>query len=202
MLSRLVGESLGLTGGLWGAWTSPLRSERTAGPRGRAERGLLSWLWASCDRFTVYPSSSQENALAMLIPHHTMTLDLEQPGLGERLSGGMQGRPRPRMEPERWWRPWLVLSQRVPQKLPGTLRAAPTAQSATSEHRESTQALPPGSVARQQGGGQRLGQRSAVSDKGDSLLRLCLSPALGACTGSPWDVSLHTRPTCLNTSFL
>lgn len=199
---RLVEGPLGSAEGLWGAWTSPVRNKHTAGPRGRVERGLLSWLWASSDRFTVYPNSSQENALAMLIPHRTMTLDLEQLGLGERLSSGMQGRPRPRMEPERWWRPWLVLSQRVPQKLPRTLRAAPAAQSATSEHQESTQALPPGSVAQQQGGGQRLGQRSAVSDKGDSLLRLCLSAASGACTGSPWDVSLHTRPTCLNTSFL
>ena len=48
--------------------------------------------------FTVYPSSSQKNALAMLIPHCTMTLDLDQPGLGERLSSGMQRRPSPRME--------------------------------------------------------------------------------------------------------
>ena len=125
-----------------------------AGPRGRVERGLLSWLWASYERFTVYPSSSQKNALAMLIPHRTMTLDLDQPGLGERLSSGMQRRPSLRMEPEWCWWPLLVLSQWVPQKLPATLRAAPTAQGSTSEHQESTQALPPGSEARQQGGGQ------------------------------------------------
>ena len=135
---RLVGGPLGSAEGLWGAWTSPVRSKCTAGPRGRVERGLPSWLWASRDHFTVYPSSSQENALAVLIPHRTMTLDLEQPGMGERPSSGMQGRPRPGMEPERGWRPWLVLSQRVPQKLPGTLRAAPAAQSAPSERQEST----------------------------------------------------------------
>ena len=85
-----------------------------AGPRGRVERGLLSWLWASYERFTVYPSSSQKNALAMLIPHRTMTLDLDQPGLGERLSSGMQRQPSPRMEPEWCWWPLLVLSQWVP----------------------------------------------------------------------------------------
>lgn len=55
----------------------------------------------------------------MLIPHRTMTLDLEQPGLWERLSSGMQRQPSPSMEPEWCWWPLLVLSQRVPQKLPG-----------------------------------------------------------------------------------
>lgn len=165
------------------------------------ERGLLSWLWASRDHFTVYPSSSQENALAVLIPHRTMTLDLEQPGMGERPSSGMQRRPRPGMEPERWWRPWLVLSQRAPQEL--TLRAAPATQSAPSE-RQRIQAGPAaGQCGMQQWvGGAEAGAAISCEQQRGLAPEAVSERCLGACTGRPWDVSLHMRPTCLNTSFL
>ena len=130
-----------------------------------------------------------------------MTLDLEQPGMGERPSSGMQRRPRPGMEPERWWRPWLVLSQRAPKEL--TLRAAPATQSAPSE-RQRIQAGPAaGQCGTQQWvGGAEAGAAISCEQQRGLAPEAVSERCLGACTGRPWDVSLHMRPTCLNTSFL